>query len=485
MSDYQQKQGARKPKGKKPDAQPDEGPINAEAERIVLASILADNRVYEEYADRISAEDFHDGLHRQIFTASGRLIARGKRAEPASIMSELTETAPMADMTTANYLDKLKFNARKAADVAAFVDAVKNAAVGRRIRVMCAQYDGLAKTGAEGLVDKMSQDLTAISGNDAPDTACHVSARIGIVMEKLRARKAAGGGISGLSTGFPQLDYMIDGIGKSKLYVIGARPKQGKTALGLCIMRNMLKVGQTIKFFSLEMPKDEVIQRMIALEADVDYTRMSRGEYNEDEELRIEDAAETVDRWPWHIDDAGGLTIEAIALRARHAVSVDNCVAIFVDYMQCIKGPGRGRYEQITEVSQGLAAMRKTLNVPIVALAQLNRKMVDRSSVTDFSKIRAEMTRPNDGDLRDSGQIEQDGDAVIFLNRPEVYIDALKPDPGDIDKTVDWQAAMTKFRGKAEVIVHFNRSGPRGICNLHFDGPAMKFSTTAPNFGTR
>lgn len=464
--------------GKKKEPQPvDDGPINLEAERIVLATILANNRVYEHIADQLAEADFADALHRQVFSAVARLVARGKRAEPASIMSELTEVAPMADVTTASYVDKLKFNARKPDEVHSFVDAVRNAAVGRRIRTLCAQFDSMAKTGAEGLIDRMSDELTAISGTVSPDTYGHVSISSDEVMAEIRTRRAAGGGISGLSTGYKALDSILDGLQRKRLYVIGARPKQGKTAMGLCIIRNLCRAGHPVMFFSLEMPKTEIYKRLIALESDVDYTRLTRGDYNEDEALHIEDANEAVRRWPLNIDDASGISTEGLALRARHAVRVDGAKAVFIDYMQCVKAPGRGRYEQITEVSQAIAGMRKTLDVPIIALAQLNRKMLERSSTPDFTKFRPESTRPNDGDLRDSGQIEQDGDAVIFLNRPEVTIEMLKPiDSSEIDRMVDWQALMAKHRGKAELIVHFNRSGPRGIVNMYFHGPSMRFS---------
>lgn len=472
MSPYPDKS----PKGKqKKQEVPDEGPINNEAERIVLSSMLSNNRIYEEYADQIQAFDFHYPLHQQIFLAIGRLIAKGKRAEPASIMSELTAAVPMADMTTVTYLDQLKFNSRPAEEVAALVDAVKNAAIGRRIREMCARFEAQAKTGTAGLIDKMSHELITISGKNAPDTYGHVADKVDAVLKEINDRRLLGGGLSGIATGFHMLDDLLDGLQKSRMYVIGARPKQGKTALGLCMMRNMLRAGIPIVFFSLEMPKAEIIKRLIALESQSDAAKMVRGKFNDDDALRIEDAAEEVRRWPLHIDDAGTLSPDALALRARHAVRVDGAKAVFIDYLQCLKGSGRGRYEQITDVSQAIASLRKTLDVPIVALAQLNRKLADRVTARDFSQVKPESSRPNDADLKDSGQIEQDADSVIFLNRHEVYLEALRPVDGNVDAEVDWRAAMDKVRGKAELIVHFNRSGPTGIVHLHFDGPVMAF----------
>lgn len=459
---------------------PDEGPINPEAERIVLATILADNRALERLSDRLTESDFACPLHRQIFAASARLVATGRRAEPATILSELTAAVPLADMTVGDYLDKLRWNGRLSSDLPGYAETVANAAVARKIRTLCSSYDGLAKTGSAGLVERLSRDVTALTGNVSAATYQPGAVGIDGVMAEIRARRARGGGISGLSTGFPRLDRMIDGLRPATLTIIGARPKQGKTALALAFLRNLSLKGTPVVFFSLEMPKEQIDLRLIALHAGVSFEQLVRGELGEADMAKAEQAATDVKSWPHHIDDAGGLTLSALSLRARHAVKIDGAKVVIIDYLQRLR-PERqsSRYEAVTEISMGVADLRKTLDVPIVAMAQLNRKVADRASEIDFAKFRAEASRPTDADLRDSGQIEQDGDAILFINRPEVLLEKLKPADGNVEREVDWNAAVSKWRGKAELSLHYNRSGATGIVQLNFNGPQMRFEEPA------
>jgi replicative DNA helicase len=205
---------------------------------------------------------------------------------------------------------------------------------------------------------------------------------------------------------------------------------------------------------------------------------MVRGVYDHEEALRISAAAFEIDKWPVFIDDATSLTPSAFVARAQRAVRNDGARIIFLDYLQRMK-PERtsGRYEEVTAISMAMADARKTLKTPIVAAAQLNRRGLERSDV-DFSKLKdraAQLTRPNDGDLRDSGQLEQDGDAVIFLNRPIVAIEKHKPDEKDKEATLLWEDACSHWRKRAELNVYFNRAGPSGFVDILFEGPQMLF----------
>ncbi|MGA7323539.1 MAG: DnaB-like helicase C-terminal domain-containing protein [Rhodomicrobium sp.] len=411
MSTFEQKKAERG--NGKPKAREDNGPVNLKAERILLATCMVHNHELEALGDKIRAFHFSDPLHAQAWEAMSRLVARGKRADSSSILPQINASAPLADVTTAVYLDKLKFEALEPGQLGSNADAVVSAWEGRKLRETFAQYEGRAKSGASGLLEALHEDLNRIAGKVRPETYGPITEALDGVMAAIRARKALGGRISGISTGYPKLDELIDGLRPATLTIIGARPKQGKTAILLCILRNLCKRGIPCVFFSLEMPKDEVVKRFIAIESQVDFSRLTRGRYDDEEAIAIEDSAIEVDRWPLIIDDAGALTPSGIAYRARNAVNVDGCKAVFIDYMQRI-APEKGskRYEEVTAISMAMADLRKTLNVPIVCPAQLNRKLVDRSDKVDFSKFRAESTRPTDGDLRDSGQIEQDADAL-------------------------------------------------------------------------
>ncbi len=380
----------------------------------------------------------------------GKLIGKGKRADSSSIIPQINASAPIADMTTADYLGKLAFEALEPGNLSSNADAVVSAWQGRKLRETFAQYESRAKSGASGLLEALHKDLNRIAGADKPDTYGPVTEAIDGVMAGIRARKARGGGISGISTGYPKLNELLDGLRPATLTLIGARPKQRKTGFLLSMIRNLCKRGIKVVLFSLEMPKDQIVQRLIAMEAQVDFNRVTRGRYDDNESTAIEDAAIEVDRWPLIIDDAGSLTPSGIACRARNAVNVEGAKVVFIDYMQRIP-PEKGskRYEEVTAISMAIADLRKVLNVPIVCAAQLNRKLADRSDKVDFSKFRAESTRPTDGDLRDSGQLEQDADALIFMNRPLMQLEMMKP--VEQNRIPDWEDCCFKWRHKCEI----------------------------------
>lgn len=471
----------------KMDGLEDNGPINIEAEQIVLATMLAKNRIYELNAEKLGRADFSDPLHQQIYGALGEIVPKGKRAETSTILHLLTEQGQNG-MKAAAYLETLRVMVRPLDQVDDFIDKVVNAAIGRRGRVICQKYDILFKTGQEGLIDQMSNEVTEAASTAAPETYAHVSQHADKVLDDIMAHRKAGGGIIGIKTGFDPFDRLIRGLRPSTMTVIGARPKQGKTALGLCIIHNVLKQGIPVCFFSIEMPREQIYQRLYAMESGIPMERLLDGQFDEREADALSDAVKRVKTYPLFLDDKGGITPAAMRLRARHAVNIDGAKLVLIDYLQLIKAENRGsRFEDVTEASMAVAEMRKQLNVPIIALAQLNRKVTERSSGFDFSNFKPEAYRPRDGDLRESGQIEQDADAVCFIYRPEVQLEDLRPTKAELDgfrtgssgfssKELEFETEMEKYRGRAELIVHMNRAGKRDTVNLRFDGPRMQFT---------
>lgn len=293
------------------------------------------------------------------------------------------------------------------------------------------------------------------------------------VASELRDVKLNGWKINGIRTGFPKLDNMLDGLRKATLTVVGARPKQGKTAFAVSVIRNVARRGTEVYFASLEMPSAEIIKRLIAIEAGVNYEELVRGQYTDEEGERVEQAIDAISAWPLMIDE-GRMPVPSLWNQAKYAVENERAKLVIVDYMQYIlPSNGTSRYEAVTGISMALAEMRKALNVPIFSLAQLSRKTADRSGEVDFSKFNPVASRPRDSDLRESGQIEQDADSLIFLNRPETYVEDMRP--FDKSKEIDWLACMQKYSCKAEVIVHFNRSGRKGIIDFYFDKRKMLF----------
>lgn len=305
-------------------------------------------------------------------------------------------------------------------------------------------------------------------------TYSYVGSLMPSVADEIRDVKRNGWRVNGVPTGFPKLDNILDGLRKATLTVVGARPKQGKTAFATSLIRNVAIRGTEVYFASLEMPAAEINKRLIAIEAGIGYEDLMRGRYGDAEAERIETAVQDISAWPLMIDD-GRVSVSALHQQAKHAVESDGAKLVVIDYMQYIlPSNGSSRYEAVTGISMALAEMRKALNTPILALAQLSRKTADRSSEVDFSRFNPVSSRPRDSDLRESGQIEQDADALIFLNRPETYVEELRP--FDKTKELDWEDCMRMYSCKAEVIVHFNRSGRKGIIDFHFDKKKMLFS---------
>lgn len=301
-----------------------------------------------------------------------------------------------------------------------------------------------------------------------------IGSRLTDVYNSVRAAKANGGRINGLLTGFRALDEMLDGLRPSTLTVLAARPKQGKTAFAVSVMRKIALDGHCVYFASLEMPTDEIAKRLVAIEANVTYEALSRGRYHDNEEQAIRDGFSRVSRLPLLIDDSRQ-TVAGLYEQSSYAVQKQGAKLVVVDYLQYITpAEGGSRYEAVTAISMALAEMRKALGVPILALAQLSRKTAERATEMDFAKFNPAASRPKDSDLRESGQIEQDADSLVFINRPEVYLEDLKP--MDVYKEADWRACMSKYVGKAELIVHFNRNGGRGIITCSFNGKMMLFS---------
>jgi replicative DNA helicase len=449
-----------------------------EAEQVLLGTILNNADAIDNLGGLLASE-FFEPLHGIIYTVMLSLRREGRPITPITLMPALVHEPPVGNLTVLQYLGKLLASAVPAFVAQSYAAIIRDYARRRELVEIGERTIRLAGDTALSPDRAATEISVRLDGIADEGGLSHASAHA-IWREIKRRRQEAPGCITGFSTGFPELDKLIDGLRPETMTLIGARPKQGKTALLMSIMQNMLDAGACVAFYSLEMPAQQVISRFIAMKANVDYQLMMRGSCTEEESERIEAAAADVDGWQRQqrlvLDDTSDLTPSALSFRARHAVRKNGVQAVFVDYIQRMKPEQRGsRYEQVTEISMSMAGMRKAIKAPIVAAAQLNRKVVDRSSATfKFIKDKvAEFARPNDGDLRDSGQLEQDGDAVIFLSRPIVALEKLKPE--DAEEHFEWEAACLKWRRKAELNVHFNRAGPSGFVDFAFHGPSMRF----------
>lgn len=289
------------------------------------------------------------------------------------------------------------------------------------------------------------------------------------------------GNLSGVSTGLIDLDKKLGGLHKSDLLILAGRPSMGKTSLATNVAFNIAKAykkgirpdgtegavdGGVVGFYSLEMSAEQLAARILSEAAQVPSEQIRRGDMNEVEFRRFVEAAKSLEACPLYIDDTPALPISQLAARARRLKRQHGLDALFVDYLQLVKGTGRSenRVNEISEISQGLKAIAKELDIPVVALSQLSRQVESR-----------EDKRPQLSDLRESGSIEQDADVVMFVFREEYYKEREKPGDHELEKMASWQDEMSRLHGKAEVIIGKQRHGPIGSVDLAFEGQFTRF----------
>jgi len=291
-----------------------------------------------------------------------------------------------------------------------------------------------------------------------------------------------GGGLAGLSSGLHELDYKLGGFRNSDLIILAGRPSMGKTALATNIAFNIARKykkgtrsdgtegaveGGVVGFFSLEMSSEQLANRILAAESRIQSHELLSGRLQEDEFRRFLEVARELENTPLYIDDTPALPSSSLAARARRLKRRHGLDVLVIDYLQLVRpasGRNDGRVQEVTEITQGLKDIAKELDIPVIALAQLSRKVEDRDD-----------KRPQLADLRESGSIEQDADVVMFVFREEYYHNRLKP-AEDSDKFPEWQQQAERLFCRAEVIIGKQRHGPIGTVDLHFEGKFTKFS---------
>jgi replicative DNA helicase len=291
------------------------------------------------------------------------------------------------------------------------------------------------------------------------------------------------GGLSGLATGFVDLDLKMGGLQPSDLIILAGRPAMGKTALATNIAYHVAKTyvadtdsdkvldGAVVGFFSLEMSAEQLATRIISEQAEIPSEQIRRGRINSEDFDRIVEVSQELQNLPLYIDQTGGITVAQLAARARRLKRQRGLGFIVVDYLQLLSGSSRraaeGRVQEVTEITTGLKALAKELHVPILALSQLSRQVEQR-----------EDKRPQLADLRESGSIEQDADVVLFVYREEYYLENREPTP-NTDEHVKWRNNIENAYGKAEVIIGKQRHGPTGTVRLQFTREFTRFSNLA------
>lgn len=422
-------------------------PHNVEAEQSILSAILIENRTLPEVLEILSEQDFYRGVHSKIFKGMVELFERNEPADLVTLTNLLKEQGQLESVGGASYLAELVDTVPMAVNASHHAKIIKEKATLRRliersaaITTKCFEDRG----DVEEVLDFAERSIFDISENKVKPSFFALKDILTDTYKAVEEAYANKVLVTGVPTGFQDLDQKTSGFQPGELIVIAGRPSMGKTALALNIARNSsLQTGEPAAIFSLEMSKEQLSLRMLSAEAGVDSSRMRGGFLSQTDLARINRAAGALYDIPIFIDDSPAISALEIRAKARRMKMEKGLCLITVDYLQLMKGRASAerRDLEISEISRSLKALAKELNIPVVALSQLNRKVEERTN-----------KRPVLSDLRESGAIEQDADVIIFIYRDKVY-----------NKDLDPSRMLL-----AELIVAKQRNGPIGTVNLTF-----------------
>ncbi len=438
-------------------------PQNLEAEMSVLGGILLDNDAINRALEALRPEDFYREAHRKIFAGLTTLSDRNEPADLVTLTAVLKERGMLEEIGGSSYLATLVDYVPTAANISYYCKLVKEKAISRELIKVATEIAGRGYQGgdveasldwAESEIFKIANMKTRQSYYATKDIVKETIKTI----ERLYDRKEQ---ITGVPTGFTDLDNMTSGLQGGDLVIIAGRPSMGKTAFCLNLIEYASMHASTpvaSLIFSLEMSKEQLVQRMLCSVARIDASRVRNGKLAQSEFPTLVTAAGVIAEAPIYIDDTPAISILELRAKARRLKQEKNLGLIVVDYLQLMQGSNpESRQQEISEISRSLKALAKELKVPVIALSQLNRSLESRTD-----------KRPILADLRESGAIEQDADVIMFLYREAVYCDACKKRDNSCDKG---------HERKAEVIVGKQRNGPLGVEQLTFLGEYTRFES--------
>ena len=460
-------------------------PHSTEAEQQLLGAILTNNDIYDRVASIIGPNHFYDPVHARIFEISAARIAKNNLASPVTLKAFMEDDEGLRELGGPAYLARLAGAAISAYAVRDYAQIIYDLAVrrdliqlGRDISAKAAKVD-VASEPKEQIVEA-EQALYKLAEQGTSDTG--FQSFLKAVTDAVNVANAAyqrEGGLAGISTGLTDLDKKLGGLHSSDLLILAGRPSMGKTSLATNIAFNIAKSykrgvkpdgtegaieGGVVGFFSLEMSAEQLAARILSEASEVPSEQIRRGDMTEGEFRRFVDAAKALEACPLYIDDTAAIPIAQLAARARRLKRTHGLDVLMVDYLQLVRGVAENRVQEIGEISMGLKAIAKELNIPVIALSQLSRQVENR-----------EDKRPQLSDLRESGSIEQDADVVMFVFREEYYKEREKPGDHDLESMAKWQEEMERLHGRAEVIIGKQRHGPIGSIDLSFEGRFTRF----------
>ena len=427
-------------------------PQNVEAEQAVLGAMMLDHNAVVAAMEKLSPNDFYREVHRTIFEAMSNLHRENKEVDVITLPEELRRMKKLDEVGGLEYILSLPNLVATAANVEFHAGIVAEKALARNIISTCTELTAAAYDGErepEDLLDDAERKILQISESKRRGDFSPVGVVVEETLDKITKLYENKAGITGLPTGFRDLDRMTSGLQPSDLILVAARPSMGKTAFTLNIAQNVgVRQHKTVAFFSLEMSQEQLVQRLLCQIAHIDSQKLRTGQLNSDEEwMKLTDACDKLYQAPIYIDDTPGISVTEMRSKARRLKAEHGLDLIIVDYLQLMQGRNsESRQQEISEISRSLKALARELKVPLIALSQLSRSVESRQD-----------KRPMLSDLRESGALEQDADIVSFLYREDYY-----------DKETENQHIT-------EVILAKHRNGPVGSVKLYFKGEYTLF----------
>lgn len=430
-------------------------PQNIEAEMSVLGSLMLDKDAIYKIADVLIPRDFYKSVHAEIYEAALDLFKKNEPIDVLSVTTRLREKGKLEEIGGSGYLTSLVNTVPTASHAEHYATIVRRK---RMLRDLIDASHHIAQLGyreaedVEALIDEAEQRIFGVAKDSLKQEFFSIDKALEGAFERIERIHNNSDALRGVTTGFSELDNILGGMQKSDLVILAARPSLGKTSLALDIARHAARAKHAVGVFSLEMSRDQLVDRLIAAEAKVDLWRLRTGHLEKDDFSYLQSAMASLSELPIFLDDSPSPTVIEIRAKARRLLSEKKLGLLIVDYLQLIKGYGNpeSRVQEVSEISRSLKAMAKELNIPVLALSQLSRGVEMRPT-----------SKPKLSDLRESGSIEQDADVVMFIYRE------------------DRARENSDQKNIAKILIEKHRNGPTGEIDLYFNERFASFGLLA------
>ena len=463
---------------------PTELPNNIEAEQSVIGSILVSNDILDDVSPIINYTKFYDPIHQKIFLAIENLISKGMLANPITLKNYFENDKNLIELEGHEYLVKITKFSTSLRQAIEYAKIIYDMHVRRElIKISETTIDNASNKNIDLPGEKIIEDSEKLLFDLAERGSFSKSfvkfdAALNQTIEMASRAFKSTEGIVGVPTGLTDLDDRLGGLHNQDLVIIGGRPSMGKTALATNIAFHAAKniqdkgLKSSVAFFSLEMSSEQLSTRILSEQSRIKSNDIRRGKISEEQFDKFIETSKNISELPLYIDETPAISIAAISNRARRIKRLFGCELVVVDYIQLMRATNirnEGRVQEISEITQGLKAIAKELNVPVLAVSQLSRAVEQRDD-----------KKPQLSDLRESGSIEQDADVVMFVYREAYYLERKEPRPATVEHA-EWQAKMNEISNLAEIMIGKQRHGPTGNIKVEFESMFTKFRDIQTN----